>query len=212
MPVYAVAVDLCASGGYYVAVAADKIYADKASLVGSIGVRIDSFGFEDAMKELRRRAAPAQGRQEQGHPGPLLAPAGGPAPIHPGRPGRSAQAVHRRGQDRTGGSSEGRGRALQRALLERRPGRWARPGRRARQLQLCRPGGDRRRDPGGLHQETGLLRGACPATGYEPGERHAGGLKSGRWWHPTLSSGQGARPAEIPYRVPERGAGPVQAV
>jgi protease IV len=51
MPVYAVAVDLCASGGYYVAVAADKIYADKASLVGSIGVRIDSFGFEDAMKE-----------------------------------------------------------------------------------------------------------------------------------------------------------------
>jgi protease IV len=51
MPVYAVAVDLCASGGYYVAAGADKIYADKASLVGSIGVRIDSFGFEDAMKE-----------------------------------------------------------------------------------------------------------------------------------------------------------------
>ncbi len=52
LPVYAVAVDLCASGGYYVAVAADKIYADKASLVGSIGVRIDAFGFEDAMREL----------------------------------------------------------------------------------------------------------------------------------------------------------------
>ncbi len=52
MPVYAVAVDLCASGGYYIAVAADAIYADKASLVGSIGVRIDSFGFEDAMQEL----------------------------------------------------------------------------------------------------------------------------------------------------------------
>ncbi len=52
MPVYAVAVDLCASGGYYVAVAADAIYADKASLVGSIGVRIDSFGFQDAMDEL----------------------------------------------------------------------------------------------------------------------------------------------------------------
>lgn len=52
LPVYAVAVDLCASGGYYVAVAADKIYADRASLVGSIGVRIDSFGLQDAMQKL----------------------------------------------------------------------------------------------------------------------------------------------------------------
>lgn len=52
MPVYAVAVDLCASGGYYIAVAADEIYADKASIVGSIGVRMDGFGFEDAMHEL----------------------------------------------------------------------------------------------------------------------------------------------------------------
>jgi protease IV len=52
MPVYAVAADLCASGGYYVAVGADQIYADKASLVGSIGVRIDAFGFEEAMREL----------------------------------------------------------------------------------------------------------------------------------------------------------------
>jgi protease IV len=52
MPVYAVAADLCASGGYYVAVAADQIYADKASLVGSIGVRVDAFGFQEAMREL----------------------------------------------------------------------------------------------------------------------------------------------------------------
>lgn len=52
MPVYAVATDLCASGAYYVAVAADAIYADKASLIGSIGVRIGSFGFEDAIKSL----------------------------------------------------------------------------------------------------------------------------------------------------------------
>ncbi len=52
MPVYAVAADLCASGGYYVAVAADAIYVDKASLVGSIGVRIDAFGFQDAMEDL----------------------------------------------------------------------------------------------------------------------------------------------------------------
>ena len=52
MPVYAVAVDLCASGGYYIAVGTDAIYVDKASLIGSIGVRIDGFGFEEAMKEL----------------------------------------------------------------------------------------------------------------------------------------------------------------
>ncbi|MBK1733413.1 S49 family peptidase [Thiococcus pfennigii] len=52
MPVYAVAMDLCASGGYYVAVAADEIYVDKASLIGSIGVRIDSFGFDKVLEDL----------------------------------------------------------------------------------------------------------------------------------------------------------------
>jgi protease-4 len=52
IPVYAVAADLCASGGYYVAVAADEIYVDKASLVGSIGVRIGTFGFVQAQKDL----------------------------------------------------------------------------------------------------------------------------------------------------------------
>ncbi len=51
IPVYAVVTDVCASGGYYIAVAADEIYADKASLVGSIGVRMDSFGFTEAMKK-----------------------------------------------------------------------------------------------------------------------------------------------------------------
>ena len=51
-PLYAVITDICASGGYYIASAADKIYADKASIVGSIGVRMDNFGFVDAMKKL----------------------------------------------------------------------------------------------------------------------------------------------------------------
>ena len=51
-PIYAVISDICASGGYYVAAATDKIYADKASLVGSIGVRMDNFGFVEAMKKL----------------------------------------------------------------------------------------------------------------------------------------------------------------
>jgi len=51
-PLYAVITDICASGGYYIASAADKIYADKASIVGSIGVRMDNFGFVDAMQKL----------------------------------------------------------------------------------------------------------------------------------------------------------------
>ena len=50
--VYAVVADMCASGGYYIAVAADEIYADKASIVGSIGVLMNGFGFTKAMKTL----------------------------------------------------------------------------------------------------------------------------------------------------------------
>ena len=52
IPVYAVVQDLCASGGYYIAVAADKIYVDKASLVGSIGVIMGGFGFVGAIDKL----------------------------------------------------------------------------------------------------------------------------------------------------------------
>jgi protease-4 len=52
IPVYAVIGDLCASGGYYIASAAEAIYADKASLVGSIGVIMAGFGFVDAIDKL----------------------------------------------------------------------------------------------------------------------------------------------------------------
>jgi protease-4 len=51
-PLYAVVEDMCASGGYYVAVAADKIYVNKASIVGSIGVLMDGFGFTGTMDKL----------------------------------------------------------------------------------------------------------------------------------------------------------------
>ena len=51
-PTYAVISDLGASGAYYIASAADQIYADKASLVGSIGVTAASFGFVDTMEKL----------------------------------------------------------------------------------------------------------------------------------------------------------------
>jgi len=49
---YAVVSDICASGGYYIAAAADEIYADKASIVGSIGVLMDGFGFVETMDKL----------------------------------------------------------------------------------------------------------------------------------------------------------------
>ena len=50
--VYAVVEETCASGAYYIAVAADEIYADKASVVGSIGVLMDGFGFQGLMDKL----------------------------------------------------------------------------------------------------------------------------------------------------------------
>jgi protease IV len=52
IPLYAVVEDICASGGYYVASATDKIYVDKASIVGSIGVILDQFGFTGTMDKL----------------------------------------------------------------------------------------------------------------------------------------------------------------
>ncbi|RDU97108.1 S49 family peptidase [Trinickia dinghuensis] len=51
-PLYVVVGDMCASGGYYVAAAADKIYVDRASIVGSIGVLMDGFGFTGLMDKL----------------------------------------------------------------------------------------------------------------------------------------------------------------
>jgi len=61
IPLYVVVEDICASGGYYVAAAADQIYVDKASIVGSIGVVIDGFGFTGIMEKLgvERRAITA---------------------------------------------------------------------------------------------------------------------------------------------------------
>jgi protease-4 len=52
IPLYVVVGDMCASGGYYVAAAADKIYVNKASIVGSIGVLMEGFGFTGLMDKL----------------------------------------------------------------------------------------------------------------------------------------------------------------
>lgn len=52
LPIYAVVSDVCASGGYYIASAADKIFVNESSLIGSIGVIMNGFGFVTAMEKL----------------------------------------------------------------------------------------------------------------------------------------------------------------
>ena len=52
IPMYAVVEDVCASGGYYIAAAADRIYVDKASLIGSIGVIMDGWGLKGVIEKL----------------------------------------------------------------------------------------------------------------------------------------------------------------
>jgi protease-4 len=52
IPLYAVVEDICASGGYYVAAAADRIYVTRSSIVGSVGVRMDGFGVTGLMQKL----------------------------------------------------------------------------------------------------------------------------------------------------------------
>ena len=106
-PIYAVVEEICASGAYYVAVAADRIYVDKASLVGSIGVIMDGFGFVGAMDKLgiERRAITA------GENKAFLDPF---SPMSPEQKDYAQQMleeihqpVHRRGQ---GGSRQSRSR------------------------------------------------------------------------------------------------------
>ncbi len=68
--VYAVIEEECASGAYYIAVAADEIFADKASVVGSIGVMVDGFGFTGTMEKLgvERRLITAGDNKALGDP------------------------------------------------------------------------------------------------------------------------------------------------
>jgi protease-4 len=75
-PVYAVVEESCASGAYYIAVAADEIYADKASVVGSIGVLMDSFGATGLMDKLgiERRLLTAGANKGMGDPFSPLPP------------------------------------------------------------------------------------------------------------------------------------------
>ncbi|MDA1331779.1 MAG: S49 family peptidase [Proteobacteria bacterium] len=78
IPVYAVVEDICASGGYYVAVAADQIFVSPSSIVGSIGVRLDGFEFTEALNSLGIKRRLLTAGENKGFLDPFL-------PMEPGQ-------------------------------------------------------------------------------------------------------------------------------
>ena len=152
-PILAVIGDTGASAAYYIAASADTIYASRASLVGSIGVRIDSFGFEGALRELGVRAPTAHGRgATRASSIPFSPLPGASGALRPGGARRAARAVRRRVSRRTGGTAARGGGAVHRAVLERRAGAGPGAGRCHRRHQ----DGSGRPGPGacrGLHAQ-----------------------------------------------------------
>lgn len=138
IPLHAVVTDICASGGYYIAAAADKIYVDKASVVGAIGVLMNGFGFVDAMETLgieRRLLTAGEHKGIMDPFSPVELPGAGASSdvdrqysptVHSGGPGGQGGAPERGSDD------------LQRSVLDRRGEYRAGTGRCARQQQ---PGG-----------------------------------------------------------------------
>ena len=105
MPLYVVVEDICASGGYYVAAAADKIYVNKASIVGSIGVLMDGFGFTGTMEKLGVERRLLTAGENKAFMDPF-------SPVDPkqkeyaqNHAGRHPPAVHRRGEERAAASA-----------------------------------------------------------------------------------------------------------
>lgn len=87
IPVYAVVSDICASGGYYVAVAADKIFVDKASLIGSIGVLMDGFGFTGTLDKLGVERRLLTSGENKGFLDPF-------SPLDPAQKAHAAKLLH----------------------------------------------------------------------------------------------------------------------
>ena len=144
-PLYAVIADLCMSGGMYAAAAADQVYADPASLIGSIGVVFGGFGFVETMEKLgvERRLMTA-GRNKA-----MLDPF---LPEDPGQVAHAqklldqvhAQFIERVKEGRKGKPRRGLG-VVRRSVLDRRTGAGTRVDRRFRGRALCRRGDQRSR-------------------------------------------------------------------
>src|SRR5260221_2092447 len=73
IPVFAFAEDVAASGGYWLALAGDEIYAEETSILGSIGVVSGGFGFADLLRPIRNNRPAYTSRGREAPPGPFLA-------------------------------------------------------------------------------------------------------------------------------------------
>ena len=178
VPLYAVIDDICASGGYYVAVAADRIYADKASVVGSIGVLMNGFGFVDAMQKLGIERRLLTAGEHKG----FLDPFSPQNPEDADHARELLQAIHSQFIEvvKAGprGAPEGRSAPVQRAGVDRRPGHRTGAGRCAGRHRFGGARGIQGRQGGRLHRASGLLREAHPQCrrrgGQQPAERALG--------------------------------------
>ncbi len=101
-PVYAVVEETCASAAYYIAAAADEIFVDKASIVGSIGVLTGWFRFYRHHGKAGRGASLAHGRGKQGFSGPVQPPDRAAAHLCTSHAEPNPPAVHCRGEGRAG--------------------------------------------------------------------------------------------------------------
>ena len=97
IPLYAVVEDVCASGGYFVAAGADRIYVGKASIVGSIGVLMNGFGFTGLMDKLGIERRLITAGENKGMLDPFSPVDEKDMAARQGAAGRHPPAVHRRG-------------------------------------------------------------------------------------------------------------------
>ena len=171
--------DLCASGGYYVAVGAERIYVDKASLVGSIGVIIGGFGFTGAMDKLgiERRAYTAGANKD------FLDPFAPEDPVQRAHAQKMLDEIHRQFIQVV---REGRGARLKespghllRARLDRREERRARARGRLRQRPDYVARDVIKAEQGGrLHARGQLPRDACRGASGRASARRSGSRRS----------------------------------
>ena len=136
IPLYVVVEDMCASGGYYVAAAADKIYVDKASLVGSIGVLMDGFGFTGTMDKLGVERRLLTAGENKGFLDPFSPQEPVQRDTRQAATGGHPQAVHRRGAQRPRYAAQGDAGDLQWLDVDRSAGHRTRLGRRLRQRAI----------------------------------------------------------------------------
>ena len=129
-PVYAVVEETCASAAYYIAAATDKVFVDKASIVGSIGVLMDGFGFTGLMEKVGVERRLLTAGENKGFLDPVQPDERRPARACAADARPDPRAVHRRGQEGPRRSAEDRARRACSAACSgaaSRPWNWAWP-------------------------------------------------------------------------------------